>query len=657
MKGFRSLLPVLALLLLPGCSLYAEEVTSLPEETVTSYAEREDTTLLTPGTVTVVKPEEMSGEQKSLPELLKRIPGLHVIEAKGRGAYTVASVRGSTAAEVSVFVDGALMNLASEAAVDLSSIPVENVERIEVYRGYIPARFAGAAMGGVINIITKKPTEPGGSASFGAGSFGFFKTSLSYSMPLGDGNFLFGANYEQADGDFRYNNDNNTPYTPGDDYETTRRNNSYKDADILMKWYDDSWTVRGGWKRKDRALPYGAPGADKPDSPGGANLDTEMFDFSAGRRQKSGDLNWGIRAEYLWQNKKYDDPNNLLGGWGETHNEYRSSRFTVAMDGSLPIGDNNLIEFLADYSSEKLDVKGDIISTFGGTSDFSTNSWNLQLQDTVNLNKAGTFWITPIVRYNSSDGDGNFSFAAAATAVLNDNWTIRASGGSYNRAPNLYERYGDGAVIRPNRTLEWEKGTQWDISAEWRGMVGDVDASASLSYFERDAENLIEFMMTSPRYGIYQNIGNAKIRGIELEGTAVFDPWDVMFSATWMDTENTTPGDYRSGKKLPNRPEFEGLLRVTRKLMEDRASVFAELHYTGNNYFDSAEQIKIDDLFTVGLGARYKFSESSKLVFGVDDVFNESSGVKLAAVGNGPERTLWYPLQGRRFYLTFSVNF
>ena len=193
-------------------SVAAESPVKLPEERITADTEEEDKLLLSPGTLTVIKPQEMKGEQKNLPELLKMIPGLHIIEAKGRGAYTVASVRGSTAAEVSVFVDGILMNLGSEAAVDLSAIPVENVERIEVYRGYIPARFSGASMGGVINIITKRLSDPGGAISLGVGSYGKFKTNLSYGIPLGDGNFFFGANYERTDGDFEYWNDNNTPY-------------------------------------------------------------------------------------------------------------------------------------------------------------------------------------------------------------------------------------------------------------------------------------------------------------------------------------------------------------------------------------------------------------------------------------------------------------
>ena len=102
---------------------------------------------LSPGTVTVIRPEEFKGEQKTLPDFLQMVPGVHVREVQGKGQYTTVTVRGSTAAQVGVFVDGVLTNLGGDAAVDISSIPVSNVERIEVYRGYIPARFANYQIG------------------------------------------------------------------------------------------------------------------------------------------------------------------------------------------------------------------------------------------------------------------------------------------------------------------------------------------------------------------------------------------------------------------------------------------------------------------------------------------------------------------------------
>jgi len=409
---------------------YAGTVTTLPQEIVTASSDKEDTTLLSPGTVTVVKPEEMSGEQKNLPELLKHVPGLHVVEARGRGAYTVASVRGSTAAEVSVFVDGTLMNLGGEAAVDLSAIPVDNVERIEVYRGYIPARFSGASMGGVINIITKKPVKPGGSVSVGGGSYGLFKSGLSYVSPLGKGKLLFGTNYEKTDGDFSYWNDADKPYTPSDGYNASRQNNGYKKADILIKWNDDHWQLRGGWKKDDRDLPYQAPGNDRHDSRPGAHQKTDTFDFSAARRQKSGNLEWGLKIDYINQDKKYDNEHEAnTGGVGEVHNEYKNDRLGVTIDGSYSIGENNLLEFLADFSHEKLKAEGDITQALNAITDYSRDAWNLQLQDTINLNKEGSFWITPLLRYNASDGDGKFSWNVALSRKFGDHWTLKASGG------------------------------------------------------------------------------------------------------------------------------------------------------------------------------------------------------------------------------------
>lgn len=174
---------------------------------ITVEAKRPDwESKLSPGTVTVIRPEEYKGEQKDLPDLLKMVPGVHVREVNGKGQYTVVTVRGSTAAQVGVFVDGVMTNLGGDAAVDISTIPVKNVERIEVYRGYIPARFGGTFIGGVINVVTKKPTKANISAELGKASFGGKSASLEVVSPLASGSLLVGLNYEAAKGDFPYHN-------------------------------------------------------------------------------------------------------------------------------------------------------------------------------------------------------------------------------------------------------------------------------------------------------------------------------------------------------------------------------------------------------------------------------------------------------------------
>lgn len=193
---------------------------------ITVEAKRPDwESKLSPGTVTVIRPEEYKGEQKDLPDLLKMVPGVHVREVNGKGQYTVVTVRGSTAAQVGVFVDGVMTNLGGDAAVDISTIPVKNVERIEVYRGYIPARFGGTFIGGVINVVTKKPTKANISAELGKASFGGKSASLEVVSPLASGSLLVGLNYEAAKGDFPYHN-----YSMDSDIARASYRKSYEDA-------------------------------------------------------------------------------------------------------------------------------------------------------------------------------------------------------------------------------------------------------------------------------------------------------------------------------------------------------------------------------------------------------------------------------------------
>ncbi|MBR4958152.1 MAG: TonB-dependent receptor plug domain-containing protein, partial [Phascolarctobacterium sp.] len=218
MKNSKTKNISLAIAFVLGCCVlsttdaFAEEVDTKAQlafdlEGITVEAARPDwETKLSPGSVTVIRPDDYKGEQKTLPDLMRKVPGVHVREVNGKGQYTTVTVRGSTAAQVGVFIDGVLSNLGGDAAADLSTIPVANVERIEVYRGYVPARFAGTYIGGVINIVTKKPEKPDVSVELGTSSYGGKKGAVEITAPLGSGSLMFGTNYESSDGDFAYEN-------------------------------------------------------------------------------------------------------------------------------------------------------------------------------------------------------------------------------------------------------------------------------------------------------------------------------------------------------------------------------------------------------------------------------------------------------------------
>ena len=183
-------------------------------------------TKLSPGSVTVVHPDDFKGEQKTLSDLLLTVPGVHVREVNGKGQYTTVTVRGSTAAQVGIFIDGVLANLGGDSAVDLSTIPVQNVERIEVYRGYVPSRFGGTFIGGVVNIVTKRPMKSDVALELGRSSYGGRKGAMEVTSPLGEGTLMLGVNYESSDGDFDYKNYAAERYIPTLQTEIANTNNS-----------------------------------------------------------------------------------------------------------------------------------------------------------------------------------------------------------------------------------------------------------------------------------------------------------------------------------------------------------------------------------------------------------------------------------------------
>ncbi|MDR2528080.1 MAG: TonB-dependent receptor plug domain-containing protein [Synergistaceae bacterium] len=570
---------------------------------------------------------------------------------------------------MAVYVDGVPMNLQSESAVNLARIPVDEVERIEVYRGYIPAQFGAQAMGGVINVITKMPKKPSMDVSMGVGSFGLRKGAFSYASQLGGGKFFSALGYETYDGDFEYWNDNNTPYNSTDDYTGRRNGNGHENVDALLKWEDARWRARASWARRNRDLSLQAPGMDKP---GAAPYlwplqDTDRLDLSLGRRQTSGAVNWEWRTDYTYQDRKYNSRrgNNAsaIGDSAVTKSEYETTRAGFSLSAGTALGERHYLELLGAFADERLDVGGDIVYTsLGGIEKYGEKSWNFSLQDTIALDKAGTFLATPSLRWHKAGSEDHLTWQIALTKEISSSLMFKGSYGAYSRFPNLRERYGDGAFVLPATSdLRWETGVQADLGLVWNTplkLFGSTRLNTSLSAFWRETDDLIEFFMTSPRYGIYSNIAKSTVKGVELETSLDWKKWGLSFAATWLDGENKTP-DARSvrhyGKALPNRPEWSGTARVTRRF--DWGSVFAEYRYTGENYADASEKVLFDARKVVSIGLKYNISPSAHLTLGVNDLFNDADDWRMRPDGySGPVRVPWFPVEGRSFYLNLNMD-
>ncbi|TWH49159.1 TonB-dependent receptor [Sporomusa sp. KB1] len=500
-----------------------------------------------------------------------------------------------------------------------------------------------------------------------------------------------------------------------------RKYNDYKNTDAIIKWQDDHWTAKATWKEIDRHLPNSllSAGGDI-----GAYVDTDnanIFncerkqkivtkEMQVGRRDTAGKLEWGWSVNYLDSQKSY---RNLSAGLYENDNsaywntpfrkwsEYTSQRWGGSIDGTYKAGERHLLEFLAGYSKESMHVRGSKV-TDGTNPDpvryrtyYTQALLNLQLQDTITLNDAGDLWLTPSIRYNSSTTYGSnpldydaqhqwnksieqtsdkTTWQLALKKKVNDHLTLRATGGSYYRLLNLYEIAGDGAGILPapamykNGSLVSsfplpEEGKQWDVTAIWNNRLLGADSNIQLTYFGRNAKNLLQLWRYGYDYWCYSNSAEGRVRGLELQTNLSWAKWDLNLAATYMDTTAKRRDTSATGDNTyydintSYTPKWEGSARVTYR-PDNRNSIFGEVKYVGKMYtsYSTYENQAIEALTTVGLGVKHKFRKDVELVVGVDDLCNAGPKVKGGWNGNYIYN-IEYPYQGRTYYTTLQYNF
>lgn len=190
--------------------------------------------------VSVIRPELFKGEYTSTAELLDHAVGVHVVDFGGLGQRQTVSVRGSSAEQVVVLLDGVRLNSAQRGGVDIASIPLEIIERIEVMRGGEAALYGTDAVGGVVNIITKKgvanapgttPWKPNINASGTFGSFETYEATGSVGGKVANFDYFLSHTHFNTQGDF--------PFLDTNDHEQTRINNkSHTEAPFVRLGMD-----------------------------------------------------------------------------------------------------------------------------------------------------------------------------------------------------------------------------------------------------------------------------------------------------------------------------------------------------------------------------------------------------------------------------------
>lgn len=476
-------------------------------------------------------------------EALRAVPGLDVTSMGGMGATSSIFMRGGRPEDTLVMVDGMEVNdpINPGRLYDFADLTTDNVERIEVVRGPQSTLYGSDAIGGVINIITRKGQgRPTFSLLSESGKDNTFREVLSGSGSEGKWDFSFSGTRIDSDGIASHN-----PYE------------------------DNSFSVRTGyrpWEGGDVEFFFRSVDAKV----GLDDWDFYLYETIADPNyyQETNNQNYQIRytqkfitcwesalkAGYYQNNRDYlDKPdrhesNFFATGW------YDSSLFNIDWQNTISLGDIDQVIVGLEYEDEKgesyyleRDVPSwgayEYVSTFPEKS-VSTMAYYLQNQ----LKLWERLFFTAGVRIDDHEEFGTeVTYKTALAYLLQSTGTkFKGTWGTGFKAPTLYQLYAPGIpayyFLGGNPNLDPEKSESFDVGFEQGLFKNRLRFSAV--YFNNEYDDLIEYYSDPVTWtSTYINLDEAEAEGWELELQA--NPWDTLFltaSYTYTDTKDKTKG-------------------------------------------------------------------------------------------------------------------
>lgn len=485
------------------------------EQMVITSSRSEQRVLDAVSIVHVITADDIAARKvQDIQDLLREIPGVQIIESTGSwGNGGNIQLMGMNSDATLILVDGQRFT-GGHGAVDISSIPVENIERIEVVKGPASALYGSEAMGGVVHIITKKGKQ---GLHFRAG--GSAGSRDRYNANTGAD---FGTESLRTRIDY------------------THRQTSGVDTDT-DKVFQDTVSMDVAWQPTDKLSLRIQPMISRQKN----EVDGDP-DRLQQRRRLNAKVDVGIdevstletRASYF------------------SHDHYTRTHSTDAKTGLYEFETGyarqmgrHLARIGYAYLGETID---DAIKTY---TDDSQDTHSVYLQDEMNFDP---FWITLGARLDHHDEWGSeFNPRLGVLFKATDRLRFRASVGTAFLAPTLTQLYADGWRMGPytmhaNPDLDPEESLSWQAGVDYQVLDTML---IRLGFFRNEVDDLIETVIVG-RHIYYRNVDEARTQGIE--ATLTWRPipqFGSVLSYTWTDAENR-----ETGEKLADRPEHKATL-------------------------------------------------------------------------------------------------
>ena len=588
--------------------------------------------------VQVIEMKDYRGRFVTVTDALRQAAGVTTRDFGGLGKASTISIRGSTAEQVVVLVDGVRLNPSTGGGVDLSGISANQIERIEIVRGGDSAFYGEGAVGGVVNIVTKKAGAPK-SSSVGAsyGSFNTLDAKASHAQRFETGGFLASATYLHSGGRFPYDSDNGTTLDESDDRTRLRKNNAVDDRNLLVKgdWAVSNHLVFSAQNDLHSAI-KGVPGlvtfpsekAWQADLRNVAQVNATLADLPV-----SG-LNFRTALSYRYNQLTFADRLGEQTGVpvqnGYTENEPRV-RETI----QYIWGAHQIWTLQGEWAKILL---RETDNTFGHP---ERDVWAAALRDQVIL-WGDRISLVPAVRYDDASDAGSQWSPKFGLHFRPWHWLVlKGNAGRSFRAPNFSELYFNQGFVVGNPDLKPERATSFDAGLQ----IVTRPVFFEAAWFRSDVEDLIEYTLISGFRYKPLNIGQARTEGAELIATV--NPVRYLTASgayTLTYAIDTTDQENRSGNQIPGRPRNQAFGRI--EAGPDFLRAFAEYSYIGPNFITQANTKLLDARKILNTGIVVHPDEQTAFGVEMKNVLDDR-----AVDVRG------FPLPGRSVFVSFEKSF
>ncbi len=595
-------------------SLFADEYTM--EEVVVTGTRRESLYKDVPAFVSVIKVDNQDKEA-----LLESSPGVFVNSYGAFGDALSLSVRGSSSDQVLLLIDG--MRIGSGSSSGISFLSLEGIDRIEIFRGGASTLYGADAVGGVVNIITKRRGGNYLDSTLSYGSFNTFSASALVGAGSGDSDISIGAEHRESEGDFEYK-------YRGENL--IRENNGFVNDAIQFKTTQRFSKLRFNLQTRFEIQRKEVPGSYFTPTPQGFERDSRSM-ILMGLRYDAHSTALSFNSSFIYHNLFYYDEIFVKRSFPSI-----SENFTT----------QNYIKIDRRMKGHLLSISPEIRTEFIRSSSAGRHSrsiYSLFLQDEASFFEKR--WILlPSLRVEGSSDLEPHSVESAYRLGLRikivDELYVKANAGTSFRMPTFLDLYWpEDQFARGNPELRIERGM--DMDAGFGFDLGQL--RGEVAYFNNSLQDLIQWAPDEGGKWRPSNIGKAKLTGIEFQmGGEIKKYLSAELSYTNLRALDLTEGKYYQ-KRLIYRPENVLSLRLKGGFYE--FMVFVEAISNSWKYTDreNNKENRLPGYLRINAG----FSTPSFAGFSMEFLGNNLTDKRYEEVPG-------YPQPGRNFLLELNYK-